>query len=80
MVLVGAVIVGAIGTSWYGDIKRTKQQYSTDYSEHFLKQGDEMGYFKLGSTVVLLFADGEKVQWREQLKAGSAVRFGEAIG
>lgn len=45
-----------------------------------MAQGDEMGYFKLGSTVVLLFADESKVQWNKELKAGSILRFGEALG
>lgn len=64
MVMVGATIVGAIGTSWHGDVKRSKELERFDYSEQFLdkiiSQGSEMGYFKLGSTVVLLFANGEK--------------------
>lgn len=80
MVLVGATIVGAIGTSWHGDVKRTKKIISFDYPQHPLIKGDEMGYFKLGSTVVLLFANGEKVRWDKGLKAGSAVRFGEGMG
>lgn len=84
MVLVGATIVGAIGTSWHGDLKRTKKIISFDYSQDsmhkLMAQGDEMGFFKLGSTVVLLFANGKQMQWHEGLKAGSVVRFGEAIG
>jgi phosphatidylserine decarboxylase len=84
MVMVGATIVGAIGTRWHGDIKRSKQNTHFDYSKiemnKSMAQGDEMGYFKLGSTVVLLFANGEKVHWNKNLKAGSAVRFGEALG
>ena len=84
MVLVGAAIVGAIGTSWHGDLKRAKKTVHFDYTNGSLDkvfaQGEEMGFFKLGSTVVLLFANGEKVQWRKNLTAGSAIRFGEAIG
>jgi phosphatidylserine decarboxylase len=84
MVMVGATIVGAIGTSWHGDIKREKKNnhfdYQTEAKKHSMRQADEVGYFKLGSTVVLLFADGQKVQWNEHLKAGSTIRFGEALG
>jgi len=79
MVLVGATIVGAIGTSWAGDIKRCKNRQEIECPQRTLKQGEEMGYFKLGSTVVLLFADGDKVQWNSQLHAGSAIRFGETL-
>lgn len=84
MVLVGATIVGAIGTSWHGDLKRTKKKMSFDYTQGANKaaliQGDEMGFFKLGSTVVLLFANGNKIKWNERLHAGSEVRFGESLG
>ncbi len=79
MVLVGATIVGSIGTSWHGDINRSKKMISFDYSNTPLLKGEEMGYFKLGSTVVLLFADGEQVNWDKSLVAGSTIRFGEAM-
>jgi phosphatidylserine decarboxylase len=84
MVMVGATIVGAIGTSWHGDIKRSKENKHFDYSQATMNkamaQGDELGYFKLGSTVILLFANGDQVQWNENLKAGSEIHFGEGIG
>lgn len=81
MVLVGAVIVGAIGTAWEGDLKRLHQVQAFNYADQplSLEQGDEMGYFKLGSTVVLMFADGEKVNWLPSLKAGDSIRYGEAL-
>jgi phosphatidylserine decarboxylase len=84
MVLVGAAIVGTIGTSWHGDLQRSKKKVVFDYTKDSLYQvmakGDEMGFFKLGSTVVLLFANGKQVQWCTNLMSGSAVRYGEAIG
>lgn len=84
MVMVGATIVGAIGTSWHGEIKRTKRPVQFHYAEpafdSSFNQGDEIGYFKLGSTVILLFAEGQKMQWDSSLKAGSAIRFGQAMG
>lgn len=82
MVLVGATLVGAIGTSWHGDIKRNQSQRRFDYQDKervTLEQGEEMGYFKLGSTVVLLFADGERVQWHDGLQAGTGIRYGQAL-
>jgi phosphatidylserine decarboxylase len=56
MVLVGATIVGKISTSWHGEFKRSNHKQIFDYSSENiqLKQGDEMGYFKLGSTVIIL--------------------------
>lgn len=82
MVLVGAVIVGAIGTSWHGDLTRQNQPQRFDYasSPQVLKQGEEMGYFKLGSTVILMFADGKRMDWLDTMVPGMAVRFGEKLG
>jgi phosphatidylserine decarboxylase len=83
MVMVGATIVGAIGTSWHGELQRCKKTIHLDYSHADLKksyvQGEEMGYFKLGSTVVLLFANGEQIAWDKSLKAESIIRFGESM-
>jgi phosphatidylserine decarboxylase len=84
MVMVGATIVGAIGTSWHGELKRIKKNTAFDYRQNQmvspLAQGEEMGYFKLGSTVVLLFAKGQKMHWEASLKAGESIRFGQAMG
>ena len=84
MVMVGAAIVGAIGTSWHGDVKRIKKRVAFNYSqenqEKDLTKGEEMGFFKLGSTVILLFANGHKMEWSNSLKAGSELRFGQEIG
>lgn len=82
MVMVGATIVGAIGTSWHGELKRIKKKISFNYSKdkNEFQQGDEMGFFKLGSTVVLLFAEGEQMDWDASLKASSSVRFGQVLG
>lgn len=80
MVLVGATLVGAIGTAWHGDIQRTRTSQSFDYPQKtLLKKADEMGYFKLGSTVILLFANAQQVAWYNTLSPGSSLRYGEAL-
>lgn len=79
LVMVGAVIVGAIGTSWGGDVVKSKSSISFEYPDKTLQKGEEMGYFKLGSTVVLLFANGEKIKWEANLKAGSAIQLGQPL-
>lgn len=80
LVMVGAVIVGAIGTTWHGELKRSNEGQIFSYSNHVMNKGDEVGYFKLGSTVIVLFADGKRVTWNPNLQAGSVIRFGEAFG
>lgn len=85
MVLVGATIVGSIGTSWQGDLLRSHEKQFTDYTRNqvkplMLQQGAEMGYFKLGSTVILLFTGASNVHWNTALQAGSVIRLGQEIG
>ena len=85
MVLVGATIVGAIGTCWHGDVGRSRGRRKLVYPEGSpvsmsLQQSAEMGYFKLGSTVILLFADSQRVQWQQDLKMGDKIQFGEPLG
>ena len=85
MVLVGATIVGAIGTRWHGDLARSRKPRHIALPEGAkapiqLQQADELGYFKLGSTVILLFADSQRVQWQQGPQAGNKIHFGEALG
>jgi phosphatidylserine decarboxylase len=44
-----------------------------------LAKGEEMGRFKLGSTVILLFPEGT-MDWSSEYAAGSPTRLGEALG
>jgi phosphatidylserine decarboxylase len=59
LVLVGATIVGSMATVWHGLIERRARGRIEDrsYADQSvtLRQGEEMGRFLLGSTVVLLF-------------------------
>lgn len=84
MVMVGATIVGSINTRWEGDLKRSRRSIHFDYrhltnSPHQFKKGDEIGHFKLGSTVILLFSQPEKLQWQEGLAAEKSLQLGEAL-
>ena len=56
MVLVGAMIVAGIETVWSGQItpQATASQKQRFENEVYLEKGQEMGRFKLGSTVILL--------------------------
>jgi phosphatidylserine decarboxylase len=81
MVLVGAMIVASIHTTWAGQIapNRSKKPIVTQYPQALtLAKGDEMGRFCLGSTVVLLTANPD-LAWRDNLGPGSAVRMGEFL-
>lgn len=85
MVLVGAMIVASIETVWAGLVTPPKRELKTvDYSEAsrqpiVLEKGQEMGRFKLGSTVVLCFGP-DVMKWAEEYKEGSPTRMGETLG
>ena len=59
LVLVGATIVGSMATVWHGVVNPPRpgvlREWRYDDAAVTLRQGDEMGRFLLGSTVVLLF-------------------------
>ena len=82
LVLVGATIVGSMATVWHGQVNppRTGQPRRWDYANESitLRQGEEMGRFLLGSTVVLLFARGA-VQFTPGWAEARPVRLGEAM-
>jgi len=82
MVLVGAMIVASIETVWSGLVAPAGKEVSTtnyhNLSPIELAKGAEMGRFKLGSTVVLLFPK-DTLAWQEAIGPGHAIRLGEAI-
>jgi phosphatidylserine decarboxylase len=83
LVLVGATIVGSMATIWHGVVNppRTARLREWSYSNGssvLLKQGDEMGRFLLGSTVVLLFPSGP-LSWNARWAPGGAIRMGEPM-
>jgi len=83
-VLVGATIVGSMATVWHGVVNppRTKEVREWRYDEGQppveLAQGDEMGRFLLGSTVVMLFPKGP-CRFNPAWAPGAAVRLGEMM-
>ncbi|MDT9002049.1 archaetidylserine decarboxylase [Paucibacter sp. APW11] len=88
LVLVGATIVGSMATVWHGVVNppRPGQPRSWHYEDGDIRlaQGEEMGRFLLGSTVVMLFPKSRPLQfnpaWQcEGTQRGSAVRLGELM-
>jgi phosphatidylserine decarboxylase len=81
LVLVGATIVGSMATVWHGVVNPprpgTLREWTYEPGQHSLQQGQEMGRFLLGSTVVLLMPGplGFDPGWQP----GGAVRMGEPM-
>ncbi|MCP5161089.1 MAG: phosphatidylserine decarboxylase [Hahellaceae bacterium] len=82
MVLVGAMIVAAIETVWAGQVAppaRTLKTTRYDSPSNItLAKGEEMGLFKLGSTVVMAFPP-DSIEWDEALAPAGSVRLGQPL-
>jgi phosphatidylserine decarboxylase len=82
IIQVGAFLVANIHTQWHGSVnaQRSKKIQHWNYQQpvNFIR-GEEMGYFSLGSTVILLFSP-RHVQWASALKTGDRVQLGQTIG
>jgi phosphatidylserine decarboxylase len=82
LVLVGATIVGSMATVWHGQVNPPRpghlREWRYDDRDIRLAQGEEMGRFLLGSTVVLLFPPGP-LHFHPQWAPGGPVRMGDVM-
>jgi phosphatidylserine decarboxylase len=82
LTLVGATIVGSMATVWHGVVNpprgRKVREWRYDDQSVLLRQGQEMGRFLLGSTVVMLFPKGP-LQFNPVWVPGAAIRLGEVM-
>lgn len=83
LIFVGALNVGSISTPWTGELRPRKDGVVDipDLSKHSrdVSKGDLVGWFNMGSTVILLLPDGA-CNWDKDLTPGETLRVGEAIG
>ena len=83
MVLVGATIVGSMATVWHGVVNPPRpgqvREWTYEMGNIGLAQGEEMGRFLLGSTVVMLFPKGV-MQFNPDWTPARPIRMGEAMG
>ena len=83
LIFVGALNVGSISTPWTGEIRPRKDGVVDvlDLSAHptGVSKGDLLGWFNMGSTVILLLPPGTG-EWAADLDPGRTLRMGEAIG
>lgn len=84
IVLVGAIVVGGIETTWHGCVtppygsRISNWEYPNTNSNHVkLKKGDELGLFKVGSTVVMLFEN--KIKFDDTLNIEQTLTVGEKL-
>jgi phosphatidylserine decarboxylase len=83
LIFVGALNVGSISTPWTGEIRPRKrgvvETLDISTAPRDLGKGDLLGWFNMGSTVILLLPEGF-AKWHDTLLPGSNVRMGESIG
>ena len=82
LALVGATIVGSMATVWHGLVNppRPGRLWEKTYEGGAvtLRQGEEMGRFLLGSTVVLLYPKSA-MSFNDQWQSATPVRLGEVM-
>ena len=83
VVLVGALNVGSISTPWSGEIRPRKsgvvERIDVSAAPREVRKGDLLGWFNMGSTVIVLLPPAS-CTWRDEFKAGVTTVTGEAIG
>jgi len=82
LIMVGAIFVSGMETVFTGEITppHNSPLAHYDYADKHLSlsQGDELGRFNMGSTVILLFQDNA-IDWSEGLHSGKTLRLGDPI-
>jgi len=83
VILVGAIFVGSMETVWHGEVRGQRGQPTKwvyhDHERRDFAAGAEIGRFNMGSTVIVLLPHGAAT-WADDLRPGSVVRLGQAIG
>jgi len=82
LVFVGALNVGSISTPWSGEIRPRKngvvEMIELDGAPRKIRKGDLIGWFNMGSTVIVLIPQGVS-HWSMDLHSGKTVQMGTAI-
>lgn len=79
VIMVGALLVGSIATVWDGLITPPHGREYQFQGQREFQKGEELGWFNMGSTVILLFPSGS-IQWAAQKRPESAIKLGESLG
>jgi phosphatidylserine decarboxylase len=79
-ILVGAIFVGSMQTSWEGQItppySKSVKYYNYMDQKIRLEKGDELGRFNMGSTVIILMPNDFP---NLSLEEGQALKMGQSI-
>lgn len=82
VILVGALNVGSISTPWSGEIRPRANGVvdvlALDAQQTELSRGDLLGWFNMGSTVILLLP-ADTCAWHKHMRPGETLRMGTSI-
>lgn len=83
LILVGAIFVSSVETVWHGVVTPPShtevQSWLYENNAPTLQQGEEMGRFNMGSTIIVLFGK-DYAEWNADFTANKTVKLGEMIG
>ncbi|ATW01938.1 phosphatidylserine decarboxylase [Candidatus Legionella polyplacis] len=91
IIFIGAALVGTIGTNWTGEQNcsykkeflffSNKNEINNNFSKSKfkIKKGKEIGYFKLGSTIILIFPKNKNIIWNPKIYIGKNIFYGQSI-
>lgn len=84
VILVGALNVGSMTTPWTGEIRPSRRGMAQVYDVNDkdgidVSKGELLGWFNMGSTVIMLFPPGA-ANWRQEIGPGETLRMGEPVG
>ncbi len=83
IILIGAMIVSSIETAWKSNVSLIKNSiYSTYYDQKksiYLEKGQEMGHFRIGSTVIVVYGSYINFCWLKTISTGKSIRMGEKL-
>ena len=82
VILIGAMIVGSVVTSWHGEVtpakNKTIQFWNFEDKQLTLARAEELGYFQLGSTVIVLF-ENKNLNFTSNVQYNTSIKMGEKI-
>lgn len=81
LIAVGAMVVGSMSMKWHGVVGpqvRDIQTWEYDSGKIILNRGDEVGHFRLGSTVIVL-SEKDKLAWDSGLNPEKMLRLNERM-
>jgi phosphatidylserine decarboxylase len=86
VILVGAMLVGSISMVWSGVVNHEHGQQPLSYhyphtaeNRLLLRKGEDLGHFKMGSTVIVLL-ESERIVWPTELAISHKLQLGQSLG